>query len=228
MFFNQVVIWVWLSLECYPVTKWKLRLTLKHKLFTISLLCSSKLASFTLYKFIFMMSWRRKSKWCHAYHADNCWTCTTFVIVPFLTNTVSTTLETKRLSHQITKKTFAPAMLPPVNDDPESRFESFTKTVERVSSWLDSTGQYMNKYSDNYLSWQLKFFIISSFAISCIWHYSWLFSNCYVIKMSHIFTIDYGIRSWSCTETILLNVLLKKRKKLISQFFHERMQWSFS
>ena len=42
---------------------------------------------------------------------------------------------------QITKKTFAPAMLPPVNDDPESRFESFTKTVERVSSWLDSTGQ---------------------------------------------------------------------------------------
>ena len=41
---------------------------------------------------------------------------------------------------QITKKTFAPAMLPPVNDEPESRFESFTKTVERVSSWLDSTG----------------------------------------------------------------------------------------
>ncbi len=49
-------------------------------------------------------------------------------------------------------------MLPPVSDDPESRFESFTKTVERVSSWLDSTGeQHMidrwNKRMSDRLPW---------------------------------------------------------------------------
>ena len=42
---------------------------------------------------------------------------------------------------QLTKKTFAPTMLQPTGDEREPKFESFTKTVERVSSWLDSTSK---------------------------------------------------------------------------------------
>lgn len=46
-----------------------------------------------------------------------------------------------QLPLHVKKKTFAPSMLPPTGEETESRFESFTKTVERVSSWLDNTGR---------------------------------------------------------------------------------------
>lgn len=41
---------------------------------------------------------------------------------------------------QITKMTFAPVSLPFSTDENVMKYESFSKTVERVSSWLANSG----------------------------------------------------------------------------------------